>query len=75
MKNGREELGIFGYYRKLSGNSLVVQWLGLGAFTAGAQVQSLAGELRSRMPHSVVKFTKKKRKKLLLTLPMKIHLD
>ena len=29
------------------GNSLVVQWLGLGDFTAGTQVQSLAGELKS----------------------------
>ena len=29
------------------GNSLVVQWLGLSAFTAAAQVQSLVGELRS----------------------------
>ena len=28
-------------------NCLAVQWLGLGAFTAGAQVQSLVGELRS----------------------------
>ena len=25
----------------------MVQWLGLGAFTAGTQVQSLVGELRS----------------------------
>ena len=31
-------------------NSLVVQWLRLGAFTAGAQVQSLVGELRTRKP-------------------------
>ena len=29
------------------GNSLAVQWLGLGTFTAGAQVQSLVRELRS----------------------------
>ena len=29
------------------GNSLVVQWLGLGAFTVMAQVQSLVRELRS----------------------------
>ena len=28
-------------------NSLVAQWLGLKAFTAGAQVQSLVRELRS----------------------------
>lgn len=32
------------------GNSSAVQWFGLGAFTAEGQVQSLAGELRSRMP-------------------------
>ena len=30
-----------------SGNSLVVQWLGLSTFTAGALVQSLVGKLRS----------------------------
>ena len=29
------------------GSSLVVQWLGLGSFTAGAWVQSLVRELRS----------------------------
>ena len=37
------------------GHSLAVQWLGLGAFTAGARVQSLVGELRSRKPHDVAK--------------------
>ena len=37
------------------GNSLAVQWLGLGAFTAVAQVQSLVRELRSRKPHSTAK--------------------
>ena len=31
----------------MGGNSLVVQWLGLIAFTAGARVQSLLRELRS----------------------------
>ena len=30
------------------GTSLAVQWLGLGAFTAVARVQSLVRELRSR---------------------------
>ena len=30
------------------GNSLAVQWLGLGTFTEVAQIQSLVGELRSR---------------------------
>ena len=37
------------------GNSLEVQWLGLGALTAVAQVQSLVGELRSCKPHGVAK--------------------
>ena len=37
------------------GNSLVVQWLVLGAFTAGARVPSLVGELRSRKLHGVAK--------------------
>ena len=32
------------------GNSLAVQWLGLCALTAGAQVQSLVGELSSHKP-------------------------
>ena len=41
-------------------NSLVVQWLGLCAFTAGAQVQSLVRELRSREPHSVAKKKKER---------------
>ena len=40
-------------------NSLVVQWLRLGAFTAVAQVQSLVGELRS---HKLCGMAKKKRK-------------
>ena len=30
------------------GNSLVVQWLGLSAFTAGTRVQALVWELRYR---------------------------
>ena len=33
----------------------MVQCLGLGAFTAVAQVQSLSRELRSREPHSMAK--------------------
>ena len=37
------------------GNALVVQWLGLGAVTATAQVQSLVGELRSRKPQGTTK--------------------
>ena len=32
------------------GNSLAVQWLGLGTFTASAQIQSLVRELRSCKP-------------------------
>ena len=45
-------------FNKSTGNSLTVQWLGLGAFTAVAWVQSLVGELRSRKPHSATKKTK-----------------
>ena len=37
------------------GTSLVVQWLRLCTFNAGAQVPSLVGELRSHMPHCTVK--------------------
>ena len=39
----------------LSGNSLVVQWLGLRAFNAVAQIQSLVRELRSHKPSSAAK--------------------
>ena len=35
----------------------MVQWLGLGALTAMAQVQSLVGELRSRKPYHATKKT------------------
>ena len=45
-----------------SGNSLAVQWLGLGAVTAGPGVQSLVRELRSRKPCSSAKKKKKKEK-------------
>ena len=38
----------------------MVQWLGLGAFTAVAQVQSLVGELRSHKPCGAAKKKKKK---------------
>ena len=41
------------------GNFLVVQWLGLNAFTAGVWFQSLVGELRS---HKSCGVTKKKNK-------------
>ena len=40
------------------GNSLPVQWLGLVAFTAGARVQSLVGEIRSRKPCSAAEINK-----------------
>ena len=35
------------------GNSLAVQWLGFGTFTAGAWVRSLVEELRSHRLHSM----------------------
>ena len=41
------------------GNSLVVQWLGLCAFTFGVQVQILVGELRSRKLCSIARKKKK----------------
>ena len=44
------------------GNSLVVQWLGLCAFTARAQVRSLVGELRSRKLHGAAEKKKKKKR-------------
>ena len=37
------------------GNSLAVQWLGLGAFTAKAQARCLVRELRFCKPHCVAK--------------------
>ena len=43
------------------GNSLAVQWLGVGTFTARAWVQSLVRELRSRKPQKGA--AKKKKKK------------
>ena len=45
------------------GNSLAVQWLGLNAFTAGAWVQSLVGELRSPQATRGKKKKRKDRKK------------
>ena len=45
-----------GRYKKQSqGNSLPVQWLGISAFTAKGQVQSLVRELRSQKPHTSAK--------------------
>ena len=40
-------------------NSLAVQWLGLGAFTAVARVQSLVREIRSHKSHDKAKKEKK----------------
>ena len=37
----------------------MVQWLGLAAFTAGAQIPSLVGELGSHKPGRVAKKRKK----------------
>ena len=48
-----------GFVNQRRGNSLAVQWLGLNAFTAGAQVQSLVGELRSCKSCSVGKKERK----------------
>ena len=47
------------YFKKqLQGNSRAVQWLSLGAFTAGSWVQSLPEQLRSCTVCSVAKKTK-----------------
>ena len=45
------------------GNSRAAQWLELGTFTAGAQVQYLGGKLRSFKLLGVAKKKKKKKKK------------
>ena len=50
----------------------MVLWLGLGAFTAGARVQSLLVELRSCKPRGAAK--KKKKKKITLTCVTTIKL-
>ena len=47
--------------RITSSNFLTVEWLGLGTFTARAQVQSLVGELRSHKSCSAAKSLKKKK--------------
>ena len=54
------------YEKYIWGNSLVVQWLGLGAFTAVAQVQSLVGELRSPKPRGMAKKKKRKERKIYM---------
>ena len=43
------------YIKKARVNSLVVQWLGLGAFTTTAQVQSLVRELKKKKARDVIK--------------------
>ena len=59
---GREEFKFYskcdGNNWRVLGNSLAVQWLGLGTFTAGAQVQSLVRELRF---HKLCSLKKKKK--------------
>ena len=48
IKNIKEIRSYYGLPRSLIfGHSLAVQWLGLSAFTAVAQIQSLVGEARS----------------------------
>ena len=42
-------------------HSPVVGWLGFGAFSAVAWVDSLVGELRSHKPHGVAKIKKKEK--------------
>ena len=42
--------GGFPFKKSETGNSLVVQWLGLRALTARSPRGSLVGELRSRKP-------------------------
>ena len=55
-------VGFFPPFKKIHlGNSLVVQWLGLGTFIAGAWVQSLI-ELRSCKLCSTARKKKKKEK-------------
>ena len=47
------------FLKKCFENSLAVQWLGLGAFTVVARVQSLVWELRFCKLHGVAKNTYK----------------
>ena len=46
--------------KMVAGNSLVVQWLGLSAFTATAPVQSLLERLRFRKPRGRAKTNRKR---------------
>ena len=56
-----EYQGSYCLYLK-TGNSLLVQWLGLGAFNAMVRLQSLVGELRSCKPCGVAPKNKNKNK-------------
>ena len=58
-------------FLKLAGSPLAVQWLGRGAFTAGALVQSLVEELSSCKPCSVAKKTRKKHVKIFVRVGQK----
>ena len=44
--HGTQKIPVPTFKKSFPGNSLVVQWLGFSALTAGVQVQSLVGELR-----------------------------
>ena len=52
--------------KRLHGNSLVVQWLGLSTFTAVVRVQSPVGKLRSCKPCGVATPPQKKKKRNLI---------
>ena len=54
-------------------NSLAVQWLRIGTFTAVAWVQSLVGELRSCKLHNSAKNNNKNLH--ILTADMILHVD
>ena len=65
MNEEKGEVGGMGWEGKekqRAGNSLVVQWLGLDAFFAGAWAWSLVRELRSHKLCDVAKVKKKERK-------------
>ena len=49
--------------REISRNSLAVQWLGLGDFTAGVQVQSLIMKLRSDKLSSLARKKERERQR------------
>ena len=51
------------FFFSFNGNSLEVQWLGLGALNVETQVQTLAGEVKSHKPSGMVLPKKKKKRK------------